>query len=67
MHANCDRHFINVRENSNNMSSVGMEIDADAKEEYHTIPGPSAQAMVTIRNNINQSLMSARNIVNVWM
>ena len=64
-HANHDRHFINVGESSDSMPSGSMEIDADAVEEYHITHGPGAQEMETIRNNITQSLMSARNTVNV--
>ena len=64
-HANRDRHFMNARESSDNMSSGGMEIDADAGEEYHITHGPRAQEMEMIRNNITQSLMSAHNNVNV--
>jgi hypothetical protein len=47
------------------MSSSGMEIDADAEEEYHITHGPGAREMEIIRNNITQNLMSVRNNVNV--
>lgn len=46
------------------MSSSGIEIYADAEEEYHITHGPS-QEMETIKNNIAQSLISTRNTVNV--
>ena len=62
-HTNRDRHFINVGESSDNMPRGRMEMDADAVEEYHITHGPGAQEMERIRNDITQSLMSARNTV----
>ena len=43
-------------------SSRGIKMDDDVEEEYH---GHGAQEMKTIRNSITQSLMSARNNVNI--
>ncbi|PRQ53088.1 hypothetical protein RchiOBHm_Chr2g0162641 [Rosa chinensis] len=42
--------------------SRGIEMDDDVEEEYH---GHGAQEMEIIRNSITQSLMSARNNVNI--
>ncbi|PRQ29045.1 putative Myb/SANT-like domain-containing protein [Rosa chinensis] len=62
-HADRDRHFVRSEEREGYGSSGGIEMDDDVEEEeYH---GHGAQEMETIRNNITQSLMSARNNGNI--
>ncbi|PRQ20746.1 hypothetical protein RchiOBHm_Chr7g0231491 [Rosa chinensis] len=62
IHAHGDRHFVRNEEREGYGSSGGIEMDDDVEEEYH---GHGAQEMETIRKNITQSLMNARNNVNI--
>ncbi|PRQ26237.1 putative harbinger transposase-derived nuclease domain-containing protein [Rosa chinensis] len=61
-HAHGDRHFVRSEEREGYGSSGEIEMDDDVEEEYH---GHGAQEMETIRNSITQSLMNARNNVNI--
>ena len=61
-HAHGDRHFVRSEEREGYGSSGEIEMDDDVEEEYH---GHGAQEMEAIRNSITQSLMNARNNVNI--